>query len=98
LSPLQACLASQFGGSACEDIADGVVELADASEACRKCNRGEVQVRGFDQRARSLRTVGACDRLRSGSQLTQHLAMQMPLAEVQPASQSRDAFTFNDPV
>ena len=83
--------AAQLGRRRREDLADGVVELADRGEAGRERDLGERQLGRLDQQSRGVGALGAGERERAGAELGDELAVQVAFAEAEPLREPGDA-------
>src|SRR5919201_2417674 len=81
-----------------EDLANGVVELADTRESRGERDVREGEVGSLDQCPRGLRSLRPGDRERTGAQLAQHQAMEMTLADRKAFCHTGDAIAIDDPV
>ncbi len=88
----------QLGRRHREDGSERVVELADAREPGRERDVRKRKLRGLDEHARGLRTLGASQGDWSGPDLGNQLTVQVTLAVVELAGQTGDAVPIDDAV
>ncbi len=81
-----------------EDLADRVVELADAREARRERDVREWQLGRLDQHAGALGALRTSERDRTRADLGGQLAVQVPLAVPEPLAELGDAPAVDDAV
>ncbi len=81
-----------------EDLADRVVELADAREARGERDVREGQLGRLDQDSRALRSLRASERDRPRTDLRGELTVEVALAVPEPASELSDAPVVDDAV
>ncbi len=81
-----------------EDLADGVVELADAGEPGGEGDIGDREGRGLQQHPCSLRALRPGQRQRPGADLGDQQAVQLPLGVAEPAGQAGHAVAVDDAV
>ena len=75
-----------------------VVELTDTRESGRERDVGETHVRGLDEDARGLRTLGTCEGERRRAELLAQHACEVAFAVAEPAGQPGHPLAIDDAV
>jgi hypothetical protein len=90
--------ATQFPRGGREDLADGVVKLADAREAGGESHAGDGQVGRLDEKPRGVGAPGAGERERPGPDLGREQPVQMTLRVAEAPREAGHTLPVHDAV